>query len=84
MQEQAMTTKQFDDVCLQAASLSDEIEAARRLPAEFARQLAAQGMFSMFVPRDLGGHELSPVDGMARLEQLAQHDADSAWVCMIG
>ena len=56
MQEQAMTTKQFDDVCLQAASLSDEIEAARRLPAEFARQLAAQGMFSMFVPRDLGGH----------------------------
>ena len=33
MQEQAMTTKQFDDVCLQAASLSDEIEAARRLPA---------------------------------------------------
>ncbi len=84
MQEQAMTTKQFDDVCLQAASLSDEIEAGRRLPAEFARQLAAQGMFSMFVPRDLGGHELSPVDGMARLEQLAQHDAASAWVCMIG
>ena len=84
MQQQALSGKQLCGVCRQAASRSEGMEAGRRVPAEVARQLAGQGMFSMFVPRDLGGHELSPVDGMARLEQLAQYDAASAWVCMIG
>ncbi|MDB2668493.1 acyl-CoA dehydrogenase family protein [Alphaproteobacteria bacterium] len=74
----------FNILCAKAASLSSEIEAARQLPAEFARELAQHGMFSMFVPSEIDGLALTPPEGMARLEHLARHDAASAWVCMIG
>ena len=82
--QQQKTDKAFMNLCDEAARLAPEIEEGRRLPASFARALADFGMFSMFVPTEIGGHQLSPVEGMKRLERLAQHDAASAWVCMIG
>lgn len=68
----------------QAAAAANATEQARRLSPELARGLAAAGLFDMFVPQALGGQEISPAMGMARLEYLARHDAASAWVCMIG
>ena len=39
---------------------ADEIELARRLPADIARQFAQAGFFRMAVPRSVGGLELEP------------------------
>ena len=74
----------FADICDAAARASSVIEAERRLPHGLARDLAHAGMFNMFVPKKIGGQELSPPEGMARLQRLAMHDAASAWVSMIG
>ena len=74
----------FAALCEEAARLAPDIESDRKLPATFARDLAAHGMFSMFVPEQIGGGEVSPVFGMQKLHDLAQYDAASAWVCMIG
>ena len=76
--------KKFNDLCAQAAQQSESIEAARCLPKELAGALADYGMFSMFVPKKIGGGEWSAPDGMAHLQKLAAFDAASAWVCMIG
>lgn len=83
-QAQAKDEESFTAVCHAAAQASAASEAARQLPADLARDLARAGMFNMFVPREIGGQELSPLAGMARLEKLAMHDAASAWVSMIG
>ena len=41
-------------------------------------------MFKLFVPAEIGGLELSPVEGNRLIYELATHDASSAWVSMIG
>jgi alkylation response protein AidB-like acyl-CoA dehydrogenase len=83
---QAVTKSEseFDKICSAIGAAADDIEAARQLPHDLARQLAHAGLFSMFVPQAIGGQQLSPPEGMARLEKLAMQDAASAWVCMIG
>ena len=82
--EQTASETHFNAVCQAAAQASALIEAERQLPTDFARDLARAGMFKMFVPQKIGGQELSPLLGMARLQRLAMHDAASAWVSMIG
>ena len=74
----------FDALCVSLAAAGDAIEAARQVPADLARQLAAAGLFDMFVPKAIGGQEMAPPEAMARLQKLAMHDAASAWVSMIG
>lgn len=82
--ERTANETQFNAVCQAAAQASALIEAERQLPTNLARDLARAGMFNMFVPLKIGGQELSPPEGMARLQTLAMHDAASAWVSMIG
>ena len=82
--EAVLEDKAFGDACAAVAAQADEIERQRRLPADLARDLARAGMFTLFVPHEIGGRELSPPAGMALLQKLAMHDAASAWVCMIG
>ena len=74
----------FEALCGAVARQADAIEAARQVPGDLARELAHAGLFNMFVPKEIGGRELSPPDGMAQLQKLAMHDAASAWICMIG
>ncbi|HTR83837.1 MAG TPA: acyl-CoA dehydrogenase family protein [Reyranella sp.] len=57
----------------------ERLEQARRLPPEFARELAAQGFFGMFLPGAYGGLDLDVVPGLAVLEELARADASVAW-----
>jgi alkylation response protein AidB-like acyl-CoA dehydrogenase len=66
------------------AARADEIEHARRLPADLSATLAAAGFYRMFVPAALGGLEVSPVDGVRALECLAVAEASCAWVAFIG
>jgi len=57
----------------------DRIEASRRLPEEFARELAQAGFFRIFLPAAYGGLDLTPTDGIAVFEELARADASVAW-----
>jgi len=63
---------------------SDEIERARRLPADIARQFAQAGFFRMAVPRSVGGLELEPSAIMRTIESVAQADASAGWNVMVG
>lgn len=65
------------------ASRGDEIEAARRLPADLARTLAENGFFSMLVPASLGGGETEPRRALEILETLGAADAATGWCTMI-
>jgi alkylation response protein AidB-like acyl-CoA dehydrogenase len=63
---------------------ADEIEHARRLPADLAQKFAQAGFFRMVVPRDIGGLELPPDILMGTIEAVARADASSGWCVMIG
>ncbi len=67
-----------------AQNAAEATEKNRKLAPELARDLADAGMFKLFVPSEIGGLELSPVDGNRLIYELARHDASSAWVSMIG
>jgi len=66
------------------ARRANEIEAARRLPADLAQKFAAAGLFRMLLPPALGGHQTPPAELAQALETLGQADASAAWCVMIG
>ena len=55
------------------------IEAGRELPAELVAALHEARLFRMLVPRSLGGEEISPVEYLQAVEELAKADASTAW-----
>ena len=63
---------------------ADEIETARRLPADLAADMARVGIFRMVTPSGLGGLELPPADIVRTVEALATHNASVGWCAMIG
>ncbi|MFC3711681.1 acyl-CoA dehydrogenase family protein [Sphingoaurantiacus capsulatus] len=71
------------DLAPKVAARAEEIEAARRLPADLAAELAAAGLFRLVVPKSLGGLELPPGEVVATIEAMAQADASVAWCLMI-
>ena len=62
---------------------SEDIERARRLPADVAHLLASAGMFQLLVPKSLGGLELDPATALATIETIAEADASCGWCVMI-
>ncbi|WP_375765369.1 acyl-CoA dehydrogenase family protein [Archangium gephyra] len=67
-----------------AAARSEEIETARRLPADLAQELAQAGLFRMVVPEAYGGFEMHPALVIEALETLARADGSTGWCVMIG
>lgn len=61
-----------------------DTEAARRLPADLAAELASAGLFRMLVPRVLGGSETDVATMFTTLESLGRADAATGWCVMIG
>src|SRR5581483_11306748 len=57
----------------------DRIEAERRLPLDLAKDLARAGLFRISLPAAYGGLDLTPLEGLAVFEALAQADASVAW-----
>ncbi|MFY0523254.1 acyl-CoA dehydrogenase family protein [Archangium gephyra] len=66
------------------AARSEEIETARRLPADLAQELARAGLFRMIVPEAYGGLEMHPALVIEALETLARADGSTGWCVMIG
>jgi alkylation response protein AidB-like acyl-CoA dehydrogenase len=66
------------------AARAADIEAARRLPADLAADMAAAGLFRLAIPRSLEGLELPPAEMVEVLEAVAEGDASAGWCLMIG
>lgn len=62
---------------LEASATS--IDAEKRLPESLVQALKAQGLFQLMVPRSYGGGESAPARFVEVLEELARHDASTAW-----
>jgi alkylation response protein AidB-like acyl-CoA dehydrogenase len=55
------------------------IEAGRELPADLVSALHEARLYRMLVPRSFGGEEISPVEYLQAVEELAKADASTAW-----
>lgn len=66
------------------AARSEEIEAARQLPADLVRELAQAGLFRMFIPEAYGGLELHPSLILQVIETISRADGSTGWCVMIG
>jgi alkylation response protein AidB-like acyl-CoA dehydrogenase len=62
---------------LEAAA--EEIERRRELPEPIVEALIECGLFRLLLPRALGGAELPPAAYVQVIEEVAKHDASTAW-----
>src|SRR5947209_7787670 len=62
-----------------AEPAAPRIEANRELPPDLVAALHEARLFRMLVPRSLGGEELSPVEYVQAIEEIAKADASTAW-----
>jgi indole-3-acetate monooxygenase len=68
----------------QFAQRSAESAAARTIPADLAAGLEDAGLFSMMLPRALGGLELSAPEIFQIMEGLSYADGSAGWAVTIG
>jgi indole-3-acetate monooxygenase len=64
-------------------SRRQEIERARRMPRDIVEDLRKTGVFSLSVPRAIGGREASPLEIMRAIETVATADGSTGWCTMI-
>jgi indole-3-acetate monooxygenase len=58
---------------------AEEIEGRRELPEAIVEALVERGLFRLLLPRTLGGAELRPAAYVLVIEEVAKHDASTAW-----
>ena len=58
---------------------AEEIERRRELPEPIVETLVEGGFFRLLLPRALGGAELPPTAYVRVIEEVAKHDASTAW-----
>src|SRR5260370_26077049 len=56
-----------------------EIEGRRELPDAIVEALIERGLFRLLLPRALGGAGLRPASYVGVIEEVAKHDARTAW-----
>jgi len=61
----------------------EEIEQGRRMPRDLVEALRKTGIFSLSVPRAIGGEEAGPADIMRAIETVATADGSTGWCAMI-
>lgn len=66
------------------AAAADEIERTRRLPPSLLSALHEARLFRLLLPRSAGGEEVAPGQYMAAIEEVARHDASTAWNLFVG
>jgi alkylation response protein AidB-like acyl-CoA dehydrogenase len=60
-------------------AVAEEIERRRELPEPIVDTLIERGLFRLLLPRALGGAELPPAAYVQVIEEVAKHDASTAW-----
>jgi indole-3-acetate monooxygenase len=78
------TLKRIQDGLPLIRSRRHEIEQARRLPQDLAQKLRQTGIFSLGLPRAIGGQEASPLEILRAIETVAMVDGSTGWCAMIG
>jgi alkylation response protein AidB-like acyl-CoA dehydrogenase len=58
---------------------AEEIDRSRDLPASLFAALREQGLFRLVQPEDYSGAELDPPSLIQVIEEIASHDASTAW-----
>jgi alkylation response protein AidB-like acyl-CoA dehydrogenase len=61
------------------AAAAADIERRRELPEPIVESLVERGFFRLLLPRSLGGAELPPAAYVPVIEEIAKHDASTAW-----
>jgi alkylation response protein AidB-like acyl-CoA dehydrogenase len=65
------------------AAAADEIERTRRIPEPLLGRIHDSRLFRMLLPRSAGGDETEPAVYVAAVEELARHDASTAWIVFV-
>jgi indole-3-acetate monooxygenase len=65
------------------AARAEEIETARRLPTDLAREMAQAQLFRLVVPAVYGGPQCCVAEAIQAIEIIAQADASAGWCTMI-
>jgi indole-3-acetate monooxygenase len=63
---------------------ADEAEKNHRLSQPVVHALARAGLFRMWIPKTLGGFEVSPLTGYRVIEEVARLDGSTGWSVLIG
>lgn len=81
-----MRSGDIDGAVGRAQSLAPLLEASataidreKRLPDSVVKELQAQGLLQLLLPHVYGGSEATPARFVEVLEELARHDASTAW-----
>ena len=82
--ETSAVSKGIRDLLPGIRARRDEIEKARRMPRDLVDQIRKTGVFTLGVPRSVGGQEASPLDLMRAVEAVASADGSAGWCTMIG
>jgi alkylation response protein AidB-like acyl-CoA dehydrogenase len=75
--------RSIQDLLPAIRSRRQEIEQARRMPRDLVEELRKTGIFSLSVPRAIGGEEARPADIMRAIEAVATADGSTGWCAMI-
>jgi alkylation response protein AidB-like acyl-CoA dehydrogenase len=75
--------RSIQDLLPAIRSRRQEIEQARRMPRDLVEELRKTGIFSLSVPRAIGGEEARPADIMRAIEAVATADGSAGWCAMI-
>lgn len=62
----------------------DQIDSECQLPLELAEVMAQKGLFSLYVPKSLGGPELDPVTAFYVVEEISKADGSTGWCSFNG
>ena len=62
----------------------DRIDAECQLPSDLAADMADNGLFGLYVPRELGGPQTDPVTAYHVVEEIAQADGSAGWCVFNG
>src|SRR3954469_3663110 len=63
------------------AGSAEATERERRVPDALMAELHKAGLFRLLLPRPFGGEEADPITFIRVIEEVARHDASTAW-CM--
>ena len=82
-------TAQFVDAATalvpQIRAVAGEIDQTRRLPQSLVNAIARAGLFRLWLPRSLGGHETDPMTFVRVVEEVSRADGATGWcVALIG
>ncbi|MBV9858555.1 MAG: acyl-CoA dehydrogenase family protein [Alphaproteobacteria bacterium] len=77
--QSAFYVRQVREIMAAQPQAYAEIDEQRELPASIVDALVERGLFRLLLPRSLDGAELRPLDYVPVIEELAKHDASTAW-----